>query len=456
MRVPRTPSARARSVCATALAAAALAWPAQVHANGRFPFAGQLATSPTNPDLLALRASFGLLVSKNRGADWRWVCEIAMGYSGEEDPAFAFLDGATIIAGTFEGLMVSDEAGCAWSRRRGAIDGAVIIDVAAERGRLRSAVALAARMQPAVGDAPRYDNHLFATADNGATWSRLGADLDPAVRVETVEVAPSDARRVYVSGVRGVGAAAVAVLLVSRDRGRTWTERAIPFDPARERAPYVAAVDVASADRVYVRTLGAPGGTSRLHVTSDAGATFKLAFTARGQLQAFALSPDGATVYVGGPNDGVHVARRDDLAFTKTSAIDARCLATTADAVYACSADASGFLLARSTDGAATFTPTLVLDAVRGPLECAAGTVQASTCVPAWPGQKAFLESRRPPALPVQDAAASAAPATAPETPAAPARDGDVASGRVAALAVAALGALAVIAGWLARTRRRS
>src|SRR5687768_16653019 len=132
---------------AAASIAVALTMASPAQANGRFPFAGQLVVSPTTKGLMAMRASFGLLVSQNGGTDWEWVCEIAMGYGGEEDPTFAWLEGHTVVGATFEGLTVSHEAGCGFARQGGPLDRKAFVDVAGERTRPRSAVALASHIR---------------------------------------------------------------------------------------------------------------------------------------------------------------------------------------------------------------------------------------------------------------------------------------------------------------------
>ena len=61
-----------------------------------------------------------------------------------------------------------------------------------------------------------------------------------------------------------------------------------------------------------------------LVVSGDAGLTWKTAFEGTGALLGFALSPDGATVAVGGDKDGLWTAPKDTLAFTKVSELEVR------------------------------------------------------------------------------------------------------------------------------------
>src|SRR5262245_46688717 len=60
------------------------------HANGRFPEAQTFESAPgTDGKTVFLRTTFGVLVSRDRGEHWRWICERALGYGGQWDPAIA-------------------------------------------------------------------------------------------------------------------------------------------------------------------------------------------------------------------------------------------------------------------------------------------------------------------------------------------------------------------------------
>src|SRR5262245_425109 len=53
--------------------------------NGRFPRAQRLVESATDPKLLALYGTYGLIVSSDSGGTWNHVCEAATGtYTGED------------------------------------------------------------------------------------------------------------------------------------------------------------------------------------------------------------------------------------------------------------------------------------------------------------------------------------------------------------------------------------
>src|SRR5262245_38736021 len=70
------------------------------HANGRFPESLRLLEHPGNPDRLYLGATFGLLVSQDRGESWFSICEQAFALQYVEgDPLLEVLPDGTVLAG---------------------------------------------------------------------------------------------------------------------------------------------------------------------------------------------------------------------------------------------------------------------------------------------------------------------------------------------------------------------
>lgn len=357
-------------------------------ANGRFPSAGQLVVSPSNPTHLVLRTTFGILISNDTGQNWDWLCEKAVGYGAAvEDPSIAITDNDSLLVATFEGLAVSPDHGCSWSFAGGGLSKALLTDVAIHPDTPASAISIVSSFASTLSDGGfTYKNQLFGSTDNGASWNQLGQNLDDSFVAETLDAAKSDPQRIYVSGIRGQGTSASGVFLASIDGGKNFTETTIALLSSDEHAPFIGAVDPTNANRVYVRTSGATSG--RLLATDDGGVSFRTVFTGT-PLMGFAVSPDGSKVFVGDSN-GLYEASSTALTFTQKSSIQVQCLATTGTRVYACSVESSGFIVGASDDDGATFAPLLHLASVRGPLACAASTT-ASLCVPDWPGVAATL-----------------------------------------------------------------
>ncbi len=391
-----------------ALASAAIG-ESPAFANGRIPAASQIVVDPNNQDHMLTRATFGALVSNDRGNTWHWVCEQSIGYSGIEDPAYGITASGTLVSAIFEGLSVSTN-GCNWALAKGepvvstddaglstlgdagVLEKQVFVDLVLRPGNEKELFALSSGFASKAEDAGTFffSTKVFRSLDSAVSWKQIGADIDPSILGETIEVAKSDPLRLYISGERGVGVNPVGVVLRSIDGGEHFIESSVPFTVDGELALYIAGVSPTDPNRVYARTSGPRGGPTRLLVSNDGGGTFSVALTGKGPLLGFALSPDGATVYVGGPQDGLLRAPSSTLSFAQVSTVPIQCLTRTQDALWACS-QASTFVAGVSTDDGATFTTKLMLDQVQGPLDCPVGSTTEKECVSRWPQQKSIL-----------------------------------------------------------------
>lgn len=372
----------------------------QAHANGRFPESNAIFFAPSDTAYVLLRTTFGLVISHDRGKTWDWVCEQAVGLAGLEDPMYSVTPNGTVIASTFQGLSVSRDGSCNYGYVGGALKDQVFVDLTSRPSTPGNVVAFASSFggQDDAGTIS-FKSTLFETKDEGTTFTALGPSLDPTLLGETVDVTASDPDRIYVSAQRKPGMSSTAALLTSRDHGKTWDESPVPLANG-ERSAFIAAVDPLDADRVYVRTSSSSDMPSRLLVSDDAGKSFKAIFTARGPLAGFALSKDGAKVWVGGLRDGLHVASTTDFVFAQRSNVEVSCLAIASDGLWACSNEKSGFVVGRSKDEGATFDKMLRFCEIRGPLTCAPGSTAHTQCTlggtssnasPPWPVQRALL-----------------------------------------------------------------
>ncbi len=340
-----------------AFAAGAIFWliapPAD--ANGRFPASNQLVFSPTDANLVVLRTTYGILLSHDAGGTWRWLCEDVLGVeaTSKEDPSLALTAGGSLVSGAFAGLAVSPDTGCSWGFARGPLAHQYVKDVTVRPDQPHVVLALTSTYgaDAAAGGSPGYAQQIYASDDDGIGWAALGSPIDPTAIGTSLEVAPSDRNRLYVSAIRDQPKS--ASLFVSTDAGNTWTEQPVPIDTSRESVVYIGAVDPIDANRVYLRT----GPTSsRLLVTSDAGRTFQAPLSFDAAMLGFALSPDGSKVYAGSPDQGLFAATRDGLSFQHVSPIHVQCLAAHGADLWACADEPSGFIAGVSVDDGATFT----------------------------------------------------------------------------------------------------
>src|SRR5262245_59018704 len=98
------------SLCVTALAVlAGLARDAR--ANGRPAGTSTITFQRGLETTIVAGMTFGVLVSKDGGATWDWMCEDAVGYGGMYDPDYAVTSSGAVFATTFDGLKVMRD-GC--------------------------------------------------------------------------------------------------------------------------------------------------------------------------------------------------------------------------------------------------------------------------------------------------------------------------------------------------------
>jgi MYXO-CTERM domain-containing protein len=405
-------------------------------------------------------ATFGVLLSSDNGRSWGWVCEMAVGYQSSENPTLGITQTNNLLASTFEGLATTPDRGCTWTLPTAGLSDNVV-DLVVEKSDPHSAYALTSKYTGQDDAGSTYDIRVWVTHDDGTTFTQVGPSLDQDIIPQTIDVAPSDGTRVYVSGTRRIGGVAYGALLSSTDGAQAFAELDVPLETSDaglvDRAPYVTQVDPTNPNRVYVRMDNIDG--TRLLVSDDGLASVRQVWQARGDLAGFALSADGTKVYVGGPNDGLYVTTSTALSFTKPVwPGQLQCLAVQTDRILACSTEASGFTVGASTDDGATWTPLLHLNCIDGPVACAASSLVTTQCAPYWAttiqdqlGGACTYEAGIEDAGPVADSGRPAAP----ESPAKSAGGGCSASTTESARAPATVGLAALTALLTVAARRR-
>jgi hypothetical protein len=323
-------------------------------ANGRFPATNAVVVQPGNPQTMALRATYGVLISKDAGTNWDWICEPAIGMGGVEDPSVVLTASGAIVIGTFNGLSRSSDGGCHWSHD--VAWPASVVDLTTRPtspNRIYAVTNTFSKMTDAAE--LLYASELFISDDAGAHWSSR-TKLDPTLMIDSIEVAPNDSKRVYVSAVTETRGA----LLVSDDDGAHFKRREIKLI-AQERGVYIAAVDPRNAARVYVRTANADA--SRLLVSDDAGISFR-EISHGASLKGFALADDGATIFAGDESGLLRASSEDDR-FDRVSKIPIQCLTAVGKDLWACAPTGVGYVLGASSDRGATFSSKLTLAGMR-------------------------------------------------------------------------------------------
>ncbi len=360
----------------TVVGCVALVATSSVRANGRFPNAGLVVVGPgASSDVIAVQLTFGLALSRDRGRHWNWICEDAYSVPTGWDPPLAIGHEGRVVLGLLTGISSSSD-GCAWAPPTAPML-LPALDLAWD--------ATGRTLVAGVGSSD-FANGLTLSNDGGRTW-REGARV-PGVVLDTVEVAPSDPSRVYVT-FNNFNRDAPA-LYRSDDGGRTLREVTRNFLGAQDA--YLAGVDPRDPNIVYLRAQ--QGDPTSLLRSDDGGRSFRLMYTTARPMVGFALSSDGATVWVASVDRAEGILRSvRGGPFTRVRAnATVRCMRSHADVLYVCGdLSADGYALACSTDGGDTLQPLLRLQDLEAPTVCAPGSEVRDRCEALWPAQRRLL-----------------------------------------------------------------
>lgn len=356
-------------------------------AHGRLAETYEVLWHPTDPDMLAINTTFGLVLTRDGGTSWRWVCREAMNVSLVRDPPFLLGDEAAVGA-TFDGLVLGTLDGCTWTFPTPELERIVTIDLIRHPTRATTMLALTS----SGGD---FDNLLYRSDDSGFTWRPTSEPIEP-ILFEKVRVAPSNPSRVYLSGSyprTPENPERRPFVHRSDDDGATWERIAFPFRDG-DRNVFLMAVDPDDADVLYARVsheADRPELNERLTRSEDGGESWEDLFELP-DLRAFAFSDDGRTIWIGGRGadtgvvvdagfvdggvtigDGRGLWRSVDGGPFESVRDDVSigCLHVRGDELWACGwSFTDGFAVGRSTDEGRTFTPVFDFPDLLGPVQC--------------------------------------------------------------------------------------
>jgi MYXO-CTERM domain-containing protein len=350
--------------------------PTWAAANGRFPNAQQvvIGPGPTRSDVIVLRATFGLLLSTDGGRSFRWVCEEGLYYpfvpALNYDPAVELSARGTVVFSYEEGVRFVTN-GCGAEDVRGTQRRAFTDMTSNPDGSTIFAVRSSLEAPSSVY---RIDGVTLEVQSTGMTV--------PDVVFDTIEVAPSNAQRLYLTGRAGMEAQ--PVFYRSDDGGQTLT-RLMP-DAGAADSLWVSGIDPRDPDTLYVRA--AVGLNTELRRSRDGGRSFQRVASVPEPMLGFAISDDGRTIWIGGATSGL--LRSDDggESFGPVNRLPVHCLRQHAGVLWACSDwTTQPFTLGRSQNGGMTFEPVLQItnDAqFQGPPECTMRSEGAEICVDRW------------------------------------------------------------------------
>jgi MYXO-CTERM domain-containing protein len=363
----------------SAVAMLLFALPAPASANGRFPAPTSITFRTGSSTDVLLGTTFGVLISRDGGASWRWLCEQVVGYGGNYDPYWIWHADGTILATTFEGISVSEDGGCTWSKAAGTA-GIFIDDLQAHPA--DPSVVLVTTVEQA------RTTKLLRSRDGGRTF-----DSTPLLSLENrflsgVRFAPSDPRHLYVAAYwanpwQGW-------ILHSADGGGTWEEHPLTLSP--DQPVKVVGVDPQDPAVLFLWRLGVAQDT--ILRSADSGRSFEPVLTASDQLLGFFIEPGGQRVYASGVNLGIHRSVDRGRTFALLAgAPHGGCLGGQGTSLYSCATWAQdGFAVGRSRDGTTFEAYLRWFNEIDGPLECPDGTPTRTRCDPQWPQVAALFQ----------------------------------------------------------------
>jgi hypothetical protein len=405
---------------------------APAHANGAFPDELSVQFPLDAPHRILLGTNFGMLISEDDGATWRYTCEP---YVTTGSLSAAALSGANVLMyqATADGALLEasvdvrrsargTDLGCGWPVSTFTPANPIVTDIFAAQSDPNLVLAITGTTS---------GTFLVASHDGGRTFGPTPLNTDRFSVLSGVEVARSNASVVYATVLHsgnGTDDPGKATLRRSDDGGTTWPDSSSfvipsPTPPATPQ-PLILAVDPQDSSIVYLRLLS--GTQDSIAIATNGGQSVQTVLTISGQFTSFLRATDG-TLYAGTLEGNLYVrpATPPNASFTtRTNAPHFRCLGQrfgTSD-IYACGdMTVDGFSLGVSHNGGQSFQKVMSFTELKGPLTCAA--VQTA-CAPHWERRRlldlAYVDGAKP-----GERLARRRPRRPPRSACAPSRAGD-------------------------------
>jgi hypothetical protein len=373
-------------------------------AHGGLPISEQIVRV-ANGDVMYVPTLFwGLWIGDGVGP-WKWICEEEL--NPNRGRRFAITSDGTYYATNLKSITVSHDNGCTWTDYTGpGLSDVPTSDVAVDPSDPARAYVATAELDNTAGMPGMIDNALYVTSDHGMSFDRA-TGLDATGRaLSSVLIAPSDPNVIYVTS-QGYGPQPLfPAVHRSGDRAVTFSTE-VPTYTLDGRTPtnlVVLAIDPRNADVIFVRAFAAfiDGGVEvsrhALLRSVDQGAHFEELWKMDGVsspggisrgIEGVAFDLQRGNIYVASAA-GILVSTTagatGPLAFVVSPALTrAQCVDMHNGSLYACSNNYTPdrAAIARSDDGALTFTSLLTYDQTKGPVDCPAGTPVGDMC-PNW------------------------------------------------------------------------
>jgi uncharacterized protein (TIGR03382 family) len=367
--------------------ACVLALTSQVLANGRPPQTSSISFRPGMEQEITVGTSFGLLLSKDNGLTWRWMCEDALPYGGMYDPDYEVMSSGTFFATTFDGLKVNRD-GCTF-------DLTPLAPPPKDPPEIKffSVTARASDNAYYAAAADPLDGTIYKSTNEGQTFTPLGTPGELGDWWQSLEAAPSDPQRLYLTGFRFVtvpdaGTTKELLFFTSANGGTTWTEIPLTdFQTMKNSTLEIAGIHPTDPMRVYARVVLEDNAIADgIYETTNGGGAWTKILSKPGSI-AFVVRRNGDLV-AGTKMNGTFKRANGQTTWTElTGAPHPNCLVeNSAGEVWACTQNyggpgipMDGHGIMKSTD-LVTWTPVLKYQDIREPVTCPSDTLQYTKC----------------------------------------------------------------------------
>jgi hypothetical protein len=362
--------------------------PAMAHAG--LPETSNVTVRRGHPQELFVGATFGAVVSRDSGKSWQWICPEAMAYDGWSPESFLWQPDGHLLAATGNALIRSLDGGCTWTKHSYFVTRKLW-----PRG-LASPASEPSRVWVVTyrSDDEAFPPGLYRSDDGGETFT---PQLE-GTGFNAVQVAPSDNRRLYVSGVSGDIPGAVR-LYRSDDEGENWDEL-VPTLPAFEQPSELFVLRVAEDDPDHlwarissIRNTEPRGIFTYVLESKDGGRTFQSVLHPAQQavdgldeyIVGIETSADAGTLWAATPSRFFRSRNAEPAVLLPLPEGNA-CVQREGDALLVCGSTwVHDWALARTRDEGDTYEPLFSLPDIQPPSSCPAGTPVHDRCRPLWP-----------------------------------------------------------------------
>jgi MYXO-CTERM domain-containing protein len=351
-------------------------------ANGRPPGTSSIKFRTGNANDLVVGLTWGLVISHDGGQTFEWFCEDAVPYAGIYDPDYEYLADGTLLATTFDGLM-ANRSGCTFDRTPLAAGSNAPL---AER-RFISTLTQGPTGTVFAADASALSGgKIYRSVDGAKTFPVATVVGKNADWWSSIEVAPGDAKRVYVAGYRLTSGQPRAFLLFkSTDEGLTY--QPLPttaFTTSDQSAIDIVGISKTDPNLLFARVSTPVAGSvgEDIYRSADGGATWTKVYSVQDLVPGFVIRSNG-DIFIGTRNSGSRISTDGGVTFTAlATSLSVRCAVEAADgSLWACAQNQDpDFMAVAKSSNASSWSKVYQFGDTKKPVACAAGTLQFDRC----------------------------------------------------------------------------